>query len=933
MKVAGFTFVRNAIKYDYPVVESIESILPLCDEVVVAVGNSEDGTLELVKGIGSPKIKIIETVWDDSLRQGGQVLAVETNKAFAAISADADWAFYIQADECIHEQDVLNIKLAMQEHLENAAVEGLLFHYKHFYGSYDYIGDSRRWYRNEIRIIRNDKSISSYKDAQGFRKHNEKLKVKAISASIYHYGWVKPPHLQQAKQEVFHRLWHDENWVEKNIPKVAEFDYSAIDSLAHFEGTHPLVMQKRIADKNWQFEFDPTSKKIKRSFKERALGYIEQVTGYRIGEYKNYILRVLVACLLLCSHAFLNSTQANSKVDSLNHLLETNLADTQRVNIYNGLCWEYRNTDIAHAIAYGDTAILLAEKLNFIQGKATAYNKRAVLHMDQGQYAEALSKMLKALAIVKVISPRYKLAVTYLNIGTIYFMLGDHAKDALDYFFRAEEIYLKLNDRDELAKVYANIAGVYGEAKQYQQALDFSFKGLKIAQELSKTDDLLILEINIGDTYFRLNNLKDALSHTLKAEQLSMSTSNRFLQSATFLQLGKIYQAQNKYSQALIYFSKAVHVSVLTGNKEDRKEAYAQLANTYAMLYDYEKAYRYQQAFSDLKDSLLTEQNTRQITEMQSKYDVESKNKEITQLNLEKRLQRNALIAMVAGLALLVIGLAVVVKLYRDNKRTAEKLEVAYAQIEKKNIQITDSITYAKKIQDAMLSGEYSLKQHLQSAFVFFQPKDIVSGDFYWLTKKDDHLFFAVADCAGHGVPGAMMTMIGHSLLNEIVNDLSVYEPIAILTQLNRRIQAMPYSSKGGVEQSSEIAMSLMVLKPTAVQLATANQTIYYYRGNGLEELQGPAASLGGVADENTFSQVEFERGKDLQVFFATDGYQDQFGGPKRRKFMKLVFQKLLLEIAPLEPSAQKAKLAEAFLTWKGEHEQTDDVLVAGFRI
>lgn len=287
MRVSGFTIVRNAIKYDYPIKEAILSILPLCDEVIVAVGNSEDDTLGLIRSIPSNKIKIIETIWDDNLREGGKVLAAETNKALDEISKESDWAIYIQADEVMHEKYYDNILNAMLEYKDHHEVEGLLFKYLHFYGSYDYTGDSRKWYRNEIRIIKNDKQIRSYKDAQGFRKNNKKLRVKLIDAYIYHYGWVKPPEAQQAKQKTFNKLWHDDEWMKKNISSSNEFDYSQIDSLAHFTGSHPKIMEERIKSINWKFSFDPTQKKL--SPKNYLLHKIEQLTGWRIGEYKNYI--------------------------------------------------------------------------------------------------------------------------------------------------------------------------------------------------------------------------------------------------------------------------------------------------------------------------------------------------------------------------------------------------------------------------------------------------------------------------------------------------------------------------------------------------------------------------------------------------------------------------------------------------------------------
>ncbi len=288
MKVCGFTFIRNAVKYDYPVVEAISSILPLCNEFIVVAGNSDDNTRNLIERIDPLKIKIIDSVWDDSLRKGGKVLALETNKAIDALPNDCDWAFYIQADEVLHEKYHDTVNESMQKFKDNKSVDGLLFDYLHFYGSYDYVGDSTRWYRNEVRIIRCDKTIRSFRDAQGFKKNGQLLKVKSANASIYHYGWVKPPDLQQEKQKYFHSLWHADEWLKKNISSENEFNYSNIDSLKPFIGTHPLVMKNRIEKSNWSFNFDPSRKNL--SFKSRLKKGIENFTGWRPGEYKNYKL-------------------------------------------------------------------------------------------------------------------------------------------------------------------------------------------------------------------------------------------------------------------------------------------------------------------------------------------------------------------------------------------------------------------------------------------------------------------------------------------------------------------------------------------------------------------------------------------------------------------------------------------------------------------
>jgi len=289
MKVSGFTFVRNAIKFDYPIVEAISSILPICDEMIVAVGNSDDETLALIKSIDSPKIKIIETIWDDTLREGGKVLAVETDKALSAVSPDSDWCFYVQGDEVVHEQYLSTIRRAMHDNLNDPKVEGLLFKYLHFYGTYQYFADSPRWYRREIRVIRNTRKFVSYKDAQGFRTtDNQKLRVKMIEASIFHYGWVKPPEIQRAKMKSSIKFWADEEKTEALKPQLDNFDYSEIDSLTNFMGTHPEVMQNRISRMNWQFNFKIKEKKT--SLKNRFRNWVEKLTGWRIGEYRNYRL-------------------------------------------------------------------------------------------------------------------------------------------------------------------------------------------------------------------------------------------------------------------------------------------------------------------------------------------------------------------------------------------------------------------------------------------------------------------------------------------------------------------------------------------------------------------------------------------------------------------------------------------------------------------
>ena len=290
MQVSGFSFVRNGIKLGYPVTEAIRSILPICDEFIIAVGKSDDDTLEQIKAIGDSKIRIIETEWDKNMFVRGQINSFQTNIALK--ECIGDWCFYIQADEVMHEKFLPLIEAEMKKFLHDDGVQGLLFDYLHFWGSYDYYQDSRRWYRHEIRIIKNNLGIESWESAQGFRRIGRKVRVVKIDADIYHYGWVRPPRVMKEKQIAFQSLRHDEAWLQKTFADTPEeFDYGDPKYLAKFEETHPEVMTERIKELNWDISKGKYAGNPHEKLFSRIRSYFEdKVIHYRIGEYKNYIL-------------------------------------------------------------------------------------------------------------------------------------------------------------------------------------------------------------------------------------------------------------------------------------------------------------------------------------------------------------------------------------------------------------------------------------------------------------------------------------------------------------------------------------------------------------------------------------------------------------------------------------------------------------------
>jgi hypothetical protein len=268
-------------------VEAINSILPMVDEMIVSIDKGEDDTEQLIKSIVSDKIRIVYSNWDMSLREGGKVYAVETDKVITHVSPDTDWIFYIQADEVIHEKYHDTIIKAAKKYTSNDKVQGLLFKYLHFYATYDYVGDSRKWYNYEVRMIKNDSRIISYKDAQGFRIGNKRLDVALIDAEVYHYGWVKSPQQMKTKQKNISRYYtNNDEEINDYFNSTDFFDFNDFDSLQKFSGTHPAVMQNRIETKNWNIELDIRKKNF--SIKNRLLFWFEKKTGKRLFDFRNY---------------------------------------------------------------------------------------------------------------------------------------------------------------------------------------------------------------------------------------------------------------------------------------------------------------------------------------------------------------------------------------------------------------------------------------------------------------------------------------------------------------------------------------------------------------------------------------------------------------------------------------------------------------------
>jgi len=268
MNISGAAIIRNGVKYGYPFIESIKSILPLCDEFIIGVGDSDDGTREKIEQINDPKIKIIDTKWDMAKRSGGLILSEQTNVVLEKCSGN--WIFYIQSDEVADAREFDKIKSCLLVCDTRPDIDGIAFGYVHFYGSYYMVQTGRNWYKREVRMIKNNRGITSHGDAQGFRKNGVKITAASCGAHIYHYGWARPPEVMAEKVKSFHKLWHDDKWVENNCSgkEVKEY-FSDLGNIAEFNGCHPRVMEKLVNRNSEEFIRQCVREYIKkRTFKQ-----------------------------------------------------------------------------------------------------------------------------------------------------------------------------------------------------------------------------------------------------------------------------------------------------------------------------------------------------------------------------------------------------------------------------------------------------------------------------------------------------------------------------------------------------------------------------------------------------------------------------------------------------------------------------------------
>ena len=521
------------------------------------------------------------------------------------------------------------------------------------------------------------------------------------------------------------------------------------------------------------------------------------------------------------------------------------------------------------------------------------------------------------------------------NLGYIYARLRMYTK-ALHYFKKAEGVYLKNSKNDQLIFTYDGLSTVYKELDKPDSALYFEFKSKDLSEITNDQTSLNYALTSIGILYQRKRDFIKAKAYFNQALALARKFNDQRLQLSIYGNFAAIALEQNLPDSAMQYVALIIPLQRALKDNSSQEDLAKLFAEYYHKKKDFEKAYDYIQIYDHYKDSLYNLETTRQITEIQEKYETDKKEKENQLLQADNTMYRSTrnYLLVILGIALLgIIGAYVA---YKKIKSAKHLLEEQKELIEEKQKEILDSIHYAKRIQFALLASDTLLTNYLPEHFVLFKPKDVVSGDFYWACPSPEGFIYITADCTGHGVPGAFMSLLNISKLSQTINESKIYRCDHILNAIRSEIIKVlnPHGSSGESKDGMDAVVCKLDLKNMKLEYAAANNSFYIIRDNNLLVCKADKMSVGkGFNDSLPFSYNEIALLKGDIIYTFTDGFADQFGGPLGKKYKYKAFEEFLLSIHQKNLTTQKELLLQSFNTWKGDLEQVDDVCVLAVKV
>lgn len=701
-----------------------------------------------------------------------------------------------------------------------------------------------------------------------------------------------------------------------------------------------------------------------------------------------FITLLISACFLSCKHSCLKDKRSGDTASSQLSIPEIDSLSKKA-------------TDQA-LIGQIDNALVLAKKgysasvkINYKRGMCMNLNVEGRVLYRKAKYDSSLFILNRTLELAKELNDSSLQSSVLLNIGNAYSYRGSHTS-AIEYFFKGLEIEEKLKKKENLQWYFNNIGVVFATQKNYQKGLEYFLKSKSIAEKSEQAKSVDLLYNNIGWLYMLIDKKDSSLFYLNQSLELSEKSKDKYTLTLCLHNLGELHMRLKKYDQAYNYCFRSYEISKQLGyrdqmvanletlgsirleeKKYDEAENYllqgidiskhidakvhiitvsALLARLYEEQDNYESAYDYYALYSAVNDTVLNQANSKRITELNTKYMTEQKEKQIELLKKNEQIQslaiarredqlkqqRNINISIFIGFLLLIVVAALLYNRFILNKKMNYKLQKAFTLIEEKNelieksnAIITDSIAYAKHLQDAILSTPKDLAKTLSDDFfILHKPSHIVSGDFYWCSSIQNKIIIVVADCTGHGVPGAFMSMIGNALLNEIINEGKITEPEKIAKLLDERIiQVLHQHESSQQYDGMDISICCVDKSTKKITFTGARHSMYIVNGN-LKKIKGDPYSIGGAQHQHSkiFTSQVFPYEEGLSLYLLTDGFCDQSGGETNKRFSSRQFESLLAQIQHISIKDQKEKLEEVFEQWKGNSSQRDDVLIVGIK-
>lgn len=658
----------------------------------------------------------------------------------------------------------------------------------------------------------------------------------------------------------------------------------------------------------------------------------------------------------------------NQKIDSLctKNLLK-NLSDKEKSLFVEsrsfalnniGLIYKHQG-DYGNAIKNYQKGLALSESVDDKKGIATSYNNIANVYRNQGNYAKAIEYYMLSLTIHEEIGNKTGIAITTNNIGILYEFQGNFDK-AIEYYTMSLEIDQELENKKGIAASLGNIGNIYADEQEFDKALDYMEQSLEIKKEIGSEKGIALSMINIGNVHKRLQHYDKAIEYYIQSLTLNEELDNLQGIAMCLNSIGEVYFNKKQYKKAQDYCSKSLEIAKEMGALVEIQNASQMLWDIYKKLGKPAEALEMYELYHASKDSILSEQNHKEVLDQAYKYKYEKQAAADSVKAAEASKVQNALLAaekaenkqhqaeaekqsqqkfyLFIGLALAILFGGFIYNRFRvtrSQKNTIEEqkeiVDKAYDQLEEKNREILDSITYAKRIQTAVLPPNKLVKEYLKDSFILYLPKDIVAGDFYWLEHRDNKVLFAACDCTGHGVPGAMVSVVCVNGLNRSVREEGLTEPGKILDRTRELVVSEFEKSEEEVKDGMDV--SLVCLEGNKVKWAGANNPLWLVRNGEIIEYKPDSQPIGKYAFESPFTTHSFELQKGDTIYVFTDGYADQFGGEKGKKLKTPNFKNLLLSIQSETMEKQKELIEKHFQDWKGTFEQIDDVCVIGLRI